>query len=94
MRKEVGQFDGLPLDGDFTVGLAAPAHVARDRYGIAHITADTLGDAAFVQGYVMAHDRLPQMDILRRFGALAMQDAAQRAAAEHAGAAPEMTVAA
>ena len=29
----------------------------------------TLSDAAFVQGYVMAHDRLPQMDILRRFGA-------------------------
>jgi penicillin amidase len=62
-------FDGLPLDGDFTVGVDAPVHVARDRYGIAHIVAGSLGDAAFVQGYVTAHDRLPQMDVLRRLGA-------------------------
>jgi penicillin amidase len=60
----------LRLDGDFTeASLTAPVHVARDRYGIAHIDADTLADAAFVQGYVMAHDRLPQMDVLRRYGA-------------------------
>ena len=68
----VGPFDGLLLDGDFTLpdaGLSKPVHVARDRYGVAHINAQTLADAAFVQGYVMAHDRLPQMDILRRFGA-------------------------
>ncbi|HEU4734896.1 MAG TPA: penicillin acylase family protein [Kofleriaceae bacterium] len=63
-----GPFEGLPLDGDFQVGLGAPVQVARDRYGIAHISARTLPDAAFVQGYVMAHDRLPQMEILRRFG--------------------------
>ncbi len=64
-----GPFDDLRLDLDLTVGLQKPVHVARDKYGIAHITAQTVGDAAFVQGYVMAHDRLPQMDILRRFGA-------------------------
>lgn len=64
-----GPFDSLPLDGDFTVGLAHPVHVARDKYGIAHISGQTVADVAFVQGYVMAHDRLPQMDILRRFGA-------------------------
>src|SRR5689334_12694402 len=61
-------FDGLPLDGDFTVQVDAPVHVARDRYGIAHILASSLGDAAFAQGYVTAHDRLPQMDVLRRLG--------------------------
>ena len=49
--------------------LGAPVHVARDKFGIAHIQAETIADAAFVQGYVMAHDRLAQMDILRRFGA-------------------------
>ncbi|CAN5847776.1 hypothetical protein BH11MYX3_BH11MYX3_37940 [soil metagenome] len=69
----VGPFDELPLDGEFVLppdaGLLRPVHVARDRYGIAHINAETLSDAAFVQGYVVAHDRLPQMDILRRFGA-------------------------
>lgn len=69
----VGPFDDLPLDGEIVLpadaGLLRPVHVARDRYGVAHINAETLTDAAFVQGYVMAHDRLPQMDILRRFGA-------------------------
>ncbi|MBA3460133.1 MAG: penicillin acylase family protein [Deltaproteobacteria bacterium] len=68
----VGPFDKLPLDGDFILpeaGLTRPVHVARDQYGVAHINAETIADAAFVQGYVMAHDRLPQMDILRRFGA-------------------------
>lgn len=64
-----GPFDGLPLDGDLEGGLSSPAHVARDRYGIAHVFARTIGDAAFAQGYVMAHDRLPQMDVLRRAGA-------------------------
>ena len=61
-----GPFDGLPLDGDFAVGVDGPVHLARDRYGIAHIVAGSPGDAAFVQGYVTAHDRLPQMDLLRR----------------------------
>jgi len=64
-----GPFDGLPVDVDLTAPVSAPVHVARDRYGIAHISATTLADAAYVQGYVMAHDRLPQMDVLRRFGA-------------------------
>ncbi len=64
-----GPFDPLPLEETFTAGVGAPVHVARDRYGVAHISARSVADAAFVQGYVMAHDRLPQMDILRRFGA-------------------------
>lgn len=66
---EDSPFGAVPLDGDFDVDVTAPVHVMRDKYGIAHIDAETLADAAFVQGYVMAHDRLPQMDILRRFGA-------------------------
>src|SRR5678816_615474 len=65
---ESGPFTDLPLDGDFTLGTDLPVHVARDKYGVAHIVAHNVRDAAFVQGYVMAHDRLPQMDILRRFG--------------------------
>lgn len=64
-----GPFDKLPLDGDFKVDLEARVQVARDVYGVAHIHGRNLRDVAFVQGYVMAHDRLPQMDILRRFGA-------------------------
>ncbi|MBV8761425.1 MAG: penicillin acylase family protein [Deltaproteobacteria bacterium] len=63
-------FHGLKLDHEITdKNLSAPVHVARDKYGVAHISGQTVGDVAFAQGYVMAHDRLPQMDILRRFGA-------------------------
>ena len=65
-----GPFDSLPVSGDFTAdGLDGRVHVARDRFGVAHIHATTTGDVGYAQGYVMAHDRLPQMDILRRFGA-------------------------
>src|SRR5262249_17312777 len=66
---EGGPFDKLPLDQTFDVGLEHKVHVARDIYGVAHIQGKSLRDVAFAQGYVMAHDRLPQMDILRRFGA-------------------------
>jgi penicillin amidase len=67
-----GPFDSLPLadGGDLpTAGLDGPVHVARDKYGIMHIQAASVADLGYVEGYVMAHDRLPQMDILRRFGA-------------------------
>jgi penicillin amidase len=66
-----GPYDEVPLDDEGVFqfdGLDGAVHVARDNYGVAHIHATTLADLAFVQGYVMAHDRLPQMDILRRFG--------------------------
>jgi penicillin amidase len=49
--------------------LIAKVDVVRDTYGVAHIYAKNPEDAAFAQGFVMAHDRLPQMDLLRRFGA-------------------------
>ncbi len=62
-------FADLPVEGDVKApGMDAAVHVARDRFGVAHIRAQTTGDAGFAQGYIMAHDRLPQMDILRRYG--------------------------
>nr|HEX4313054.1 penicillin acylase family protein [Kofleriaceae bacterium] len=65
-----GPFDKLPKDYDVqNAGLGSAVQVARDRYGIAHIAAHTVADASFAQGYVMAHDRLAQMEVLRRFGA-------------------------
>ena len=63
-----GPFDSLKLGRDVTAGVTQPVHAARDRYGIMHIQAQNIRDLGFAQGYVMAHDRLPQMDILRRFG--------------------------
>ena len=53
-----GAIAGLQIDGDI--------EVARDEWGIPHITARTMHDAFFAQGYVHAQDRLWQMETLRR----------------------------
>src|SRR5213593_3310450 len=46
--------------------LEAAAHVARDHWGIAHVSAQNEHDLFFLQGYVHAQDRLFQMDVSRR----------------------------
>ncbi|MBZ0231844.1 MAG: penicillin acylase family protein [Deltaproteobacteria bacterium] len=64
-----GPFGALPVGQDIrSPDLTGVVHAARDRYGIMHISAENIRDLGFAQGYVMGHDRLPQMDILRRFG--------------------------
>ena len=56
------QFDGtLPLPG-----LRAQVTVDRDTWGVPHIRASSLEDAVEAQGYVMAQDRLFQLDLMRR----------------------------
>lgn len=56
------------LDGSMRVkGLGAPVSVLRDEHGVPHITADTVEDLLFAQGFVTAQDRLWQMDMARRF---------------------------
>jgi penicillin amidase len=58
------------LDGEIRAsGVKAPVSVLRDHQGVPHITASTLNDLAFAQGYVTAQDRLWQMDMLRRVAA-------------------------
>jgi len=47
-------------------GLQKEVTVERDRWGVPHIRANSVEDAAEAQGYVMAQDRLWQMDLLRR----------------------------
>jgi penicillin G amidase len=55
------------LDGTISVsGLQKEVTVERDRWGVPHIRAASVEDLAEVQGYVMAQDRLWQMDLLRR----------------------------
>jgi penicillin amidase len=55
------------MDGMVTVkGLGTPVQVEFDRYGIPRIHAPTRGDAFRALGFVMARDRLFQMDLLRR----------------------------
>ncbi|PYU75619.1 MAG: hypothetical protein DMG49_02905 [Acidobacteria bacterium] len=55
------------LDGSVSLpGLQREVTVERDRWGVPHIRAASVEDLAEAQGYVMAQDRLWQMDLLRR----------------------------
>ncbi len=55
------------LDGSISLpGLQKPVTVDRDGWGVPHIRAASVEDLAEAQGYVMAQDRLWQMDLLRR----------------------------
>ncbi|MBN1210680.1 MAG: penicillin acylase family protein [Myxococcaceae bacterium] len=47
-------------------GLEGPVEVVVDTRGMPHIYASSLHDAMLVQGYLMARDRFPQMEILKR----------------------------
>src|SRR5689334_8335600 len=49
-------------------GLAAPAQINIDRWGIAHIRAESLDDLWFMQGFNAARDRLWQIDLWRKRG--------------------------
>ncbi len=56
------------LDGQLTLpGLSAPVVVRRDGHGIPHIQAVNMEDLLEAQGFVVAQDRLWQMDMARRF---------------------------
>ncbi|MBZ5525296.1 MAG: penicillin acylase family protein [Acidobacteriia bacterium] len=56
------------LDGSVAVsGLKAPVEVVRDAQGVPHISAASLDDLFFAQGYTVAQDRLWQIDMARRF---------------------------
>jgi len=56
------------LDGELKLlGLKEPVEVLRDEWGIPHIYAKNDDDLFFAQGYVMAQDRLWQMELWRRW---------------------------
>jgi penicillin amidase len=48
-------------------GLSAPVEVIRDEWGVPHIYAQNTPDLFLAQGYVMAQDRLWQMEMWRRW---------------------------
>lgn len=55
------------LEGDVNApGLREPVEIVRDRWGVPHIYARNTDDLFFAQGYVMAQDRLWQMEMWRR----------------------------
>jgi penicillin amidase len=49
-------------------GLRQPVRVQRDRWGVAHIYAQNQHDLFFAQGFVVAQDRLFQMELWKRSG--------------------------
>ncbi len=56
------------IDGSLKVpGLKEPVEIIRDRQGIPHIYARNDDDLFFAQGYVMAQDRLWQLEMWRRW---------------------------
>lgn len=55
--------------GDVTVeGLSQRVEIIRDRWGVPHIYAQSVHDLFFAQGYIVAKDRLWQIDLWRRIG--------------------------
>ena len=56
------------IDGEILLsGLREPVEIIRDEWGIPHIYAQSDDDLFFAQGYVMAQDRLWQMEMWRRW---------------------------
>ena len=62
-RRSLAQIDGEQR----LTGLREPVEVIRDAWGIPHIYAQNDEDLFFAQGYVMAQDRLWQMEMWRRW---------------------------
>jgi penicillin amidase len=63
-----GPYDAIPPKVTIEApGLSAPVDVVRDSYGIPHIYARSEADAAFANGYVVASDRLLQLELMRHF---------------------------
>ena len=55
--------------GRIKAPISSEGRIGRDRLGVVHISADSLEDAAFLQGFATAQDRMWQMDALRRLAA-------------------------
>jgi penicillin amidase len=77
--------DQLPLlDGQLQLpGLTAPVLVRRDVHGIPHIQAANMDDLLEAQGFVVAQDRLWQMDMARRFAAGELAELLGSSVVEH-----------
>src|SRR5579862_3585504 len=57
-----------PIDGNLKIpGLKQPVDIIRDQQGIPHIFAKNDDVLFFAQGYVMAEDRLWQLEMWRRW---------------------------
>ena len=79
LRRALPQLDGSLM----LPGLHARVDVERDAMGVPHIRAQSLEDLLVAQGYVVAQDRLWQMDLLRRAAAGQLADIFGEIAVDH-----------
>lgn len=63
-RAALAQHDGIIM----LTGLREPVEVLRDKWGIPHIYARNTADLFYAQGYVVAQDRMWQLEMWRRNG--------------------------
>jgi penicillin amidase len=63
-KQSLAQLDGTLL----VFGVREPVEVLRDRWGVPHIYAKNTPDLFFAQGYVVAQDRMWQLEMWRRNG--------------------------
>lgn len=68
--------------GSLEAGVSAPVTVVRDDLGVPHISAASIEDALFTQGYATAQDRLWQMDAIRRLASGELSEVVGPAALE------------
>jgi len=65
--RDAGRFALARSEGELPApGLSEPVEVLRDRWGIPYITASSLQDLWFAQGFVQASERLFQIDLALR----------------------------
>ncbi len=77
-RSSLPQLDGIAR----VHGISSGVRVVRDAHGVPTIEAATLDDLFFAQGYVIAQDRLWQMDMMRRAAAGELSEVAGPATLE------------
>ena len=70
------------VSGTLQAPVGKQVSIARDELGVPHVTAQSIDDALFAQGFVIAQDRLWQMDTLRRLAAGELSEVVGKAALE------------
>jgi penicillin amidase len=68
--------------GEISAPISTRATISRDALGVPHISAGSIEDAVFLQGFVTAQDRMWQMDALRRLAAGELAEVIGRQALE------------
>jgi len=69
--------------GELPLGVSQAATITRDARGIAHISATSIEDALYLQGFVHAQDRFWQMEATRRIAAGEMAELVGQTAVEN-----------